>query len=178
MRTTTQNLRVVETPVHPVQLQFVAARELFLKLYRPLERNESLPEKDVRIESAASAYDPASRTVQVSVQATLGEDAEPTPERLAALLAADAPVLRLKVLLVGQFKVDDAIFPLAELDEWTALGAPLTLYPYLREEVSALTARCAARPLVLPLLQAPTIRPAAPAAAPAQEGDAAPAAAP
>ena len=75
----------------------------------------------------------------------------------------------MKVLLVGQFKVDDAIFPLAELDEWTALGAPLTLYPYLREEVSALTARGGARPLVLPLLQVPTLHPAAPAASPAEE---------
>lgn len=159
MRTTTEHLRVIETPVHPVQLQFVTARELFLKLYRPLERSESLPEKDVRVESAASAYDPASRTVQVSLQATLGPDAEPTADALASLLEGDAPVARLKVLLVGQFKVDDTLFPMAALDEWTALGAPLALYPYLREEVSALTARCGGRPLVLPLLQAPMIPP-------------------
>ncbi len=161
MRTNSEQKRVIETLVHPVQLQFVAARELFLKLYRPLGRDYLIPEAEVRIESAASAYDPSTRTVQVSVQAIAGAETEYTAERLAALLAEkDGLALRLKVLLVGQFKVDEALFPLDQLEEWTALGAPMTLYPYLREEVSALTARCGIRPLVLPLLQVPTIQPA------------------
>ena len=160
MRTQSEQNRVIETLVHPVQLQFVTARELFIKLYRPLGRDYRVPEGEVRIESAASAYDPGTRTVQVSVQALVGPETEYSAERLAALLAEEGLGLRLKVLLVGRFKVDETLFPLDQLEEWTALGAPMTLYPYLREEVSALTARGGISPLVLPLLQVPTIQPA------------------
>lgn len=159
MRVSSEQNRVIETLVHPVQLQFVTARELFIKLYRPLGRDYVIPEADVRIESAASAYDAASRTVQVSVQAMVGPETEYSAERLAALLAGEGVAVRLRVLLVGQFKVDSGLFPLEQLDEWTAIGAPLTLYPYLREEVSALTSRCGISPLILPLLQVPTIQP-------------------
>ena len=150
MPTHNEQNRVVETLVHPVQLQWVAARELFVKLARPLGRDYRLPAEEVRIESAASAYDPASGTVQVSLQALAGGETD-----------AEGAALRLKVVLVGHFTVNESLFPLGQIEEWTAVGAPMTLYPYLREEVSALTARCGIAPLVLPLLQVPTIQPAA-----------------
>ncbi len=149
MTTHNEQNRVVETLVHPVQLQWVTARELFIKLARPLGRDYRLPAEEVRLESAASAYDPASGTVEVSLQALAGGETD-----------AEGAALRLKVLLVGHFTVNEALFPPDQIEEWTALGAPMTLYPYLREEVSALTARCGITPLVLPLLQVPTIQPA------------------
>lgn len=155
MPTHNEQNRVVETLVHPVQLQWVTARELFIKLSRPLGRDYQLPAADVRIESAASTYDAANQTVQVSLQALVGgAEGEPVPP-------SEALPVRLKVLLVGHFKVNEALFPPDQLEEWSAVGAPMTLYPYLREEVSALTARCGITPLVLPLLQVPTIQPTA-----------------
>ena len=157
MPTHNEQNRVVETLVHPVQLQWVTARELFIKLDLPLGRDYQFPVGDVRIESAASAYDAANHTVQVSLQALAGGEGGPGP----APARQDAVPLRLKVLLVGHFKVNEALFPVDQLEQWTAVGAPMTLYPYLREEVSALTARCGITPLVLPLLQVPTIQPAA-----------------
>ncbi len=64
----------------------------------------------------------------------------------------------LRVHIMGQFKVDESTFDKAKIDKWARINAPYILYPYLREHVFALTARSGFDPVLLPLVELPTIK--------------------
>lgn len=65
---------------------------------------------------------------------------------------------RLKIAVVGTFKVDEARFPINKLNHWAEHNAPLILYPYLRELAYSLTTRAGFPGVMLPLLQIPTFK--------------------
>ncbi len=98
-----------------------------------------------------SKYDEAAKTIQVFVQVEMGKDTEIENE------FAQYP-LHLRVALAGQFLVNEEEFPKERVDEWARVNAPFILYPYVREQIYSLTARCGFSPFLLPLVELPTIR--------------------
>ena len=64
----------------------------------------------------------------------------------------------LKVHLLAKFSVDQSRFPIELIDHWAENNAPLVLYPYIREHVHALSIRAGIKPILLPLMEVPTLR--------------------
>ena len=144
--------------LHPVQLQFVAVRELFIKTYRHLPHDFILADSDVHMESVFTGYMAETKTLQINAGVHTGENRDLTEEEEKRLVRENGLSLRMRVKVVGQYSVDETRFPLDLLDEWAKKGGAMTLFPYVREQVYALTARCGIRPVILPVMQLPTIK--------------------
>lgn len=63
-----------------------------------------------------------------------------------------------RVELVSEFSVDEAAFPVEKVHDWADRASFYVVFPYLREEVYALSIRVGMKPVLLPLLQIPTFR--------------------
>ncbi|MGA2331310.1 MAG: protein-export chaperone SecB [Syntrophales bacterium] len=60
--------------------------------------------------------------------------------------------------LLAFFKVDESKFSPKDVPHWANHNAPYILYPYMREQVYALTVRAGFKPLLLPLVGVPTFQ--------------------
>lgn len=147
---------------YPVQLNFLAVRELFIESFVPPSPDYVMKETRCDYALARSPYDPARRTIQIGITAKIGGDETPDAEKLRELQAAGMPLFRLRVHILGDFRVDESNFPLDKLMRWSDVNAPYIMYPFLREQVYALTARCGFRPVVLPMITVPTFKIEAP----------------
>jgi hypothetical protein len=149
---------VMEVGLHPVQLQRVLVRELFIKAYRALPLDYVIPDEDVRMESGFNEYNSGDKVLNVHARVFIGEERDLTPGEEKALVAEKKLSLRMRVHLVGQYTVDEKRFPLDLLDEWSRKGGAMTLFPYAREHVYSLSARCGIRPIILPVMQLQTVK--------------------
>ena len=60
--------------------------------------------------------------------------------------------------IVGVYVVDEKEFPIDLIDDWVRQGGSMSLFPYLREQVYGLTARCGITPVILPIVQILTVK--------------------
>ncbi|HUT44220.1 MAG TPA: protein-export chaperone SecB [Desulfobacterales bacterium] len=132
--------------LHAIQLGSVSVIELYIRANQFPDASIKLDLDDAPLLVGHSEYDPESKSIQVSVKTEIGmeKDKGTTPYSM-------------RVELVGDFIVDEDEFPIAQIDDWAVRNAPMILQPYLREHVFALTARAGFYPLILPLIEVPTL---------------------
>ena len=67
------------------------------------------------------------------------------------------PPLAARVVVTGEFNISEA-FPSEKISLWIGTNAAFVLYPYLRERMHYITAQGGYPPIMLPLLQIPTMK--------------------
>ncbi|NQT68698.1 MAG: protein-export chaperone SecB [Desulfobacteraceae bacterium] len=133
--------------LHAIQLSSISVVELYIRTNQYPDPSIKLELDDVPMLIGHSEYDEESNSIQVSAKIEIGIEEgsdKKTPYSL-------------RVELVGDFFVDETEFPIAQIYDWAARNAPMILQPYLREHVFALTARAGFNPLILPLIEVPTL---------------------
>lgn len=138
--------KVFET-LRAIQLVSVETRELYIRLNGPIEKDlASLDMKEIKLGSAHTIFDQETKTIHVGLRLSLGMEEKPV-----------TPVsMRIEVL--GTFTVDTEKFPAEQINDWADKNAPIILYPFVREHGFGLTSRCGMPPIILPLLQVPTLQ--------------------
>lgn len=148
----------LELQDYPVQLNFLAVRELFIESFVPPSPDYVMSETSVDYLINRSPYDASRHSIQIGVTAKIGGDETPDAAVIEQLKTEGKPLFRLRVSILGDFRVDEAKFPMEKLIRWSDINAPFILYPFLREQIFALTARCGFRPVILPMVTVPTFR--------------------
>ena len=143
--------------LHPIQLRFVAVRELHINSFFP-PSTASYTAAAGNLETTSSPFDNATHLLQTGIIYQSGRMTEPSVEEIDAMRASQEQPFRIRVHLVAEFKVDVAKFSVEQLPSWAKVNAPMILFPFLREQVYALTARCGYNPIILPMIHVPTIR--------------------
>jgi preprotein translocase subunit SecB len=133
---------------YPIQANFIAVRELYIKSNVPLNQRLKVAPSNFRMKTAHTAYDDERHVIEVGVQIEYGIETKPE----------EVVPFALRVHLMGQFQVDESQFKKEKIETWARINAPFILYPYLREHVYALTARAGLDPVLLPLMELPTIK--------------------
>jgi preprotein translocase subunit SecB len=133
--------------LHAIQLVALNVLELYIKVNQSLEPADlKLGEQDFSIHTGHSKYNNENHNIAVKMEIVIGEeDGQKSP-------------FILRVTIGGIFEVDETEFPIAHIEDWAKRNAPIILYPYIREQVFALTVRCGYAGLILPLVTVPTIR--------------------
>lgn len=141
---------------YPVKLRGLCVRELWINTF--IFPTINLPEhaQPLLIGSAPGKYEEENKTRRVTLLAKLGEEID--PDRVTDHIKAGGAPFALRVRLVGEFQFDESRFPMEKIDQWSEQNAPIILFPYMREQIFSLTARSGFRPLILPLVQVPTIK--------------------
>jgi Preprotein translocase subunit SecB len=134
-------------PMHPIQLRAIFVRELHIIAHVPPELASELQVPEYSLQVGNSAFDAKQKLIGVGVNVKIGE---PTP------VEGNQTPYYLKAEILGQFEVDETLFPVEKLNDWASKNAPMILFPYLREQLYALTLRAGFNPLILPLFQVPT----------------------
>jgi preprotein translocase subunit SecB len=133
--------------LHPIQTLSIEVIELSIKVNRRPGEKEELEAPPANLGVAHGEYNEKNHTIQVAVKVEIGTGKD---EQL--------PPFSMKVELVGEFEVDEKLFPVEKLPDWAKRNAPYIFFPFLREQVYSLTARAGFPPYILPLLEVPTIR--------------------
>ena len=133
--------------LHPIQTLSIDVVELHIRVNKRLTGKEELESPPISLGVAHGEYDSNNNTIQVAVKVEIGTEKE-------------EPLLpfSLKVELVGEFEVDEGAFPVDKISDWAKRNAPYIFFPFLREQVYSLTARAGFPPLILPLLEVPTVK--------------------
>ena len=115
--------------LHPIQLISLNVLELYIKVHQPPESADlKLDEKGFSLRSGRSEYDEENHIIQIGVKLEIGEEKEDQKNPFT-----------MRVVLAGVFKVDETKFSKTHIQDWAKRNAPIILYPYLREQVFALT---------------------------------------
>ncbi|HDI3228835.1 TPA: protein-export chaperone SecB [Vibrio cholerae] len=136
-----------EHRLHPIQIMGVKVRELSVRNNSPIDDNTELEGK-FKFKVAHGKYDEESSSINVGLIIELG-----TPETESSKEPLD-----LRVHILAKFHIDAGSFPVDKLEHWAQFNAPMILYPYAREHVYSLTGRVLSSPVLLPLLQVPTLK--------------------
>lgn len=130
--------------LHGIQLTSVNVVELFIRT-NMIADGDAAEEPDLSLKSGHGEYDEENKTIQVGLQLEYGMEEEPkTPYSM-------------RIELFGDFEVDEERFDKEHIGHWAKRNAPLILFPFLREHAYAIAIRCGFEPLILPLLQVPTL---------------------
>lgn len=132
---------------HPIQLLHLGVKGLYIRSNRPPDMNTTINPEDPTIKISTSPYDEKQKKIAVSITLETGMDTKKTQAPYA-----------MKIELVGIFTVDEARFAPKNVPDWAKRGAPMILFPYLREHAFGLSSRCGFKPLLLPLLEVPTFK--------------------
>ena len=134
------------TTLHAIQLSSIETKELFLRINEP-SNDISIDKGDVKIASGHTPFNREDKTINVGIRLSLGMTENDT----------EVPV-SMRVEVMGTFTVDTDNFDEDKIEQWAGQNAPLILFPFIRENAVALTSRCGLPPLILPLLQLPTLK--------------------
>jgi preprotein translocase subunit SecB len=141
------NVNVNAPQKHPIQLQYLGVKELFIKANVPPDFSVGLEETNCCYTIASpKVYDPSLEVFAVSVTMEVGmDDKDETP-------------FSMKIELTGFFTVDTVRMSTENVVDWASKGAMFIFLPFLREHAYALSSRCGFKPLLLPLLEVPTFK--------------------
>lgn len=132
--------------LHAIQLSSVQTRELFFRLNGSIDEDfEALCKEHLELRSAHAEFNKEDKTIHVGLRLSLGMGKE-----------TKLPI-SMRVEVVGTFTVNTNDFPEDKIDDWATQNAPIILYPFIREHSYALAIRCGTPPIMLPLIQVPTI---------------------
>lgn len=133
--------------LHPIQLISLNIEELSIRVKKhPQSADLTSGSEGFKLRTGHSEYDEKNHIIQVGVKLEIGGKEE-----------KEAP-FDIKIVISGVFKVDETKFAKAHIDDWANRNAPIILYPYLREQAFALTARCGFPGIILPLLEVPIFK--------------------
>jgi preprotein translocase subunit SecB len=135
-------------PKYPIQANFISVRELYIKSHIPPNQRVTVDSAKFILKTAHSSYDEVRHVIEVGSIIEYGIETKPD----------EIVPYSLRAHIMGQFKVDEAQFKKEKIDLWARINAPYILYPYLREHVFALTARSGFDPVLLPLVELPTVK--------------------
>jgi preprotein translocase subunit SecB len=134
--------------LYPIQTTFIAVREIHFISHRPPSPNDNIEQSTISITQSASPFSEATRRVQVTLAAEVGPGNEPSP---------NSPPFTIRVALTGEFVIDPS-FPADKINLWVTTNAAFVIYPYLRERLYYMTSQGGYPPILLPLMQIPTIK--------------------
>jgi|GEM_PF-462619 len=134
--------------LHAIQLTSLSVVELFVRANQPPDPSVEYEDRSFSMSAGHSDYDAESRSISISLKLEIGMDDD--------LDEAKHP-FSLRVEVMGDFSIKEDEFPIDQINDWAKRNAPFILYPYVREHAFALTARCGFRPILLPLLEVPTL---------------------
>lgn len=137
-------------PLHAIQLR--ALKVVTLNLHAKFGVDPTTKPEGFILETAHSAYDQDDSTIHVKVRVQVGDEGED----------GGAGPYSLEVELLGVFSVDASRFPLDQVEHWAENNAPMILYPYIREHATSMAIRGGFNPVLLPLLEMPTMKIMAP----------------
>jgi preprotein translocase subunit SecB len=133
---------------YPVQPNFIAVRELYIKAHTPPNQRLGINADELIFKSSHTDYDDVRHVIEIGAQVEYGIETK----------ATEAVPYSLRVHIMGQFQIDEAVLGREKIDLWARINAPYILYPFLREHVFSLTARSGFDPLLLPLVLLPTVK--------------------
>lgn len=150
--------------LYPIQTTFIVVREIHFVSHRPPSASDKIDQSRISITQSATPFNEATRRVQVTLTAEVGPGPEPE---------ANPPPFSVKVSMTGEFVIDPS-FPTDKIRLWIIQNSAYLIFPYLRERLHYITGQGGYPPILLPLMQIPTIKinapkPAQPAPSPARE---------
>jgi preprotein translocase subunit SecB len=141
---------MAETPPsvapYPIQATFITVREMHFVSHRPPSPSDHIEETSIAITQTATPFNEASRRVQVTLIAEFGSQPTPNP-----------PPFSVKVAITAEFVIATT-FPKDKVSLWVAQNSTFVIYPYLRERLHYITSQGGYPPILLPLMQIPTIK--------------------
>ena len=112
--------------LHPIQLQSIRVKELFLKVYDPNRAQESDLDLDFTFKVGHSEFNAKDNQIAVGVFGCVGHEInEGNGEETSGV----TPFV-IKADLIGQFSIDTSLFPVDKIDKWAKENAPLILLPF------------------------------------------------
>lgn len=137
-----------QSPPYPVQPTFIVVREIQFVSHRPPSSADKIDESQIRFSQTLSPFDENTKRVQVNLGAEFGFQADPQKPQTP---------FSLKVVMTGEFAIADD-FPRDKIQLWATRNAAFVIYPYLRERLYYMSSQGGYPPIMLPLLQIPTIK--------------------
>ena len=136
---------------HAIQLKGIMIKELFIRVNSNNSTFKDDTKHDFQMSIGHSDYNKKLSEIDVGVVIKIGSPDLPEKDNITNKFD-------LKVHLLAKFSVDASRFPINKLEHWAENNAPLILYPYIREHVHALTIRANITPVLLPLMEVPTLK--------------------
>ena len=141
-----------DTPVppwhYPVQPTFIVVREIQFISHRPPRKTDNIQDSEIRFTQSIAPFDEKTKRLQVSLAAEFGFQNDPGKPQ---------PPFALKVVMTGEFAIADD-FPRDKIQLWATRNAPFVIFPYLRERLYYMSSQGGYPPILLPLMQIPTLK--------------------
>ena len=133
---------------YPVQPTFIVVREIQFVSHRPPSPTDRIEESEIRFSHSIAPFDEQNKRIQITLSAEFGFQTDPTKPQ---------PPFSLKVVMTGEFAIADD-FPRDKIQLWATRNAPFVIFPYLRERLHYMSSQGGYPPIMLPLLQIPTLK--------------------
>jgi preprotein translocase subunit SecB len=136
--------------LYPIQAKYIGILELHLKANQVPDNTVSIEGESHRISVGHSEYDAENKTLEVFIKLEAGHRPKKTEP-------PNSPFF-LQIQMLGVFHVNEEKFNIERIYEWAGKNAIYIFYPYLRENVYSLTSKSGFKPMILPLVEIPTMR--------------------
>jgi preprotein translocase subunit SecB len=133
---------------YPVQPTFIVVRELHFISNRPPSKSDRIDESEIKIVQTVMPFDEVTKRVQITLSAEFGFESTAQKPK---------PPFSVKVAITGEFAIAD-VFPREKIPLWANRNAAFAIFPYLREGLYYITVQGGYPPILLPLLQIPTLQ--------------------
>lgn len=144
---------------HAAQLKTLQVFKLSIEVHEPdVALSDDFVLGEFSLENGRSNFDTNTSTINVRMRVRAGRFAIDESEPLEKNEQFQSQPISFIVELGGVFSVDTDQFEEEFIHDWAEKNAPLILYPYLREQVYGLSTRVGIKPVLLPLLQLPTMK--------------------
>lgn len=133
---------------HPIQLINIFVDELHATVFDRVSFADNQYPKTFEYTVFSTEFDADDSTIAVKVEFTI----QPADEELI-----DRP-FSMKIVVSAVFSVDTDTFPVEMLNDWSFNNAPVVLIPFIRENAYALSSRIGFEPVLIPMIEVPTVR--------------------
>jgi|ERR1035437_9188632 preprotein translocase subunit SecB len=133
---------------YPVQPTFIVVREIQFVSHRPPSGDDRIQDSEIRFTHAVAPFDEQTKRLQITLGAEFGFLTDPNKPQ---------PPFSLKVVMTGEFAIADD-FPRDKIQLWATRNAPFVIFPYLRERLYYMSSQGGYPPILLPLMQIPTLK--------------------
>ncbi|MBD8116832.1 protein-export chaperone SecB [Pantoea agglomerans] len=145
--------------LHATQLKALQVFKLGIEVHDPhVALSDNFELGEFSIENGHTEFNEETKSINVRMRVRAGRfaiDDDNLAEKNDEFLGQ---ALSLIVEVGGVFNIDTEQFPAEHIHDWAEKNAPLVLYPYLREQVYGLSTRVGIKPVLLPLLEVPTMK--------------------
>lgn len=133
---------------HPIQLLNVQVEELSIKALDRVSFADKEYPKTFDYTVGRTDFNEETKQIAVKVDLSIKPDEDETIDRPFSLL----------VSVSAHFSVDTEVFPMDKIYNWAMHNAPIVILPYVREHVYSLSLRAGFEPVMLPLVEVPTVK--------------------